>query len=259
MSVLVFCSATGAPGVTATALVVAWALPLAHPGRRSLVVDADVAGSGILPGFLRAGVGADGGILALASDRTAVSGETLLEHAVALDEAGARWVLTGITDPAQGRTVRDLATSLAEGARALHEAGVDVVVDVGRLGHRYEPTALLERADVVAVVFRSTLPSITGARAALGSLHTLRGPAAATLGVVVGAARPYGAGEIARELHLPGVLTLPEDPWAAGILTAGGGTGRRFENSALVRGARALATELTAAGQGLRPVREVRS
>ncbi|NMR21141.1 hypothetical protein [Cellulomonas fimi] len=259
MSMLVFCSATGAPGVTTTALAVAWALPLVHSGRRSLVLDADVAGSAILPGFLRAGVGADGGILAAATDRTGVSGGTLLERAVALDETGARWVLTGITDPTQGRTVRDFATTLAEGARALREPGVDVVVDVGRLGHRYEPTALLEHADVVAVVFRSTLPSITGARAALGSLRTLRGPAAGTLGLMVGAAGPYGAREIAQELQLSGVLTLPEDRWAAGILTAGGGTGRRFENSALLRGARALATDLSAASQALQPVRGVRS
>ena len=245
MSLVVVCSGTGAPGVTTTALALGWVWHAAKPGRRVLVVDADVAGSGILPGFLQAGIPAGGGVLALAGSRTVIDLGAVLGHAVALDGSKTRMVLTGVTDPAQARVLGLVWSGLARTADDLGDAGVDLIVDLGRLGHRYEPTDLLERADVVAVVFRGTLAAITGAASALRSLRAVRGPGPRTTGVLIGEGQPYQGREIARELELAALPTLPDDLGAAAVLAGGGATGWRFERSALLRGARGLATQLT--------------
>lgn len=258
MSLIVVCSATGAPGVTTTALALGWVWPVTHPDRRSLVVDADVAGSGILPGFLQAGVHAGGGVLALAGSRTFIDPGAVVEHAVALDESESRLVLTGITDPTQARVLGHMWSGLAQAMTELGAAAVDVIVDLGRLGHRHEPTDLLERADVVAVVFRGTLTSITGAASALRSLRELRGPGTRTTAVLIGEGQPYQAREIARELDLDRLHSLPDDPPAAAVLSGGGATGWRFERSALLRGARGLATQLTGPIDALAPTWAVR-
>ncbi|MGV8966605.1 MAG: hypothetical protein ACOH2F_10020 [Cellulomonas sp.] len=258
MSLIAVCSATGAPGVTTTALALGWVWPATRPGHRSLVVDADVAGSGILPGFLQAGVPAGGGVLALAGSRTFIDPGAVLEHVVALDESESRLVLTGITDPSQARVLGHVWSGLAHVATDLGSAGVDVIVDLGRLGHRHEPTDLLERADVVVVMLRGTLTSITGATSALRSLRELRGPGPRTTAVLIGEGQPYPAREITRELDLDHLHTLPDDPPAAAVLSGGGTTGWRFERSALLRGARGLAAQLIGPIDALAPTWAVR-
>jgi hypothetical protein len=246
VSLIVLCSATGAPGVTTTVLALGWVWPLVLAGRRVLVVDADVAGSGILPGYLQAGVPAGGGVLGLAAERAPITPGAMLEHCVALDPSEDRLVLTGITDPAQARALWPVWSGLVDVARDLGVAGVDVLVDLGRLGHRHEPTVLLEQADVVGLVLGSTLASVSGAVSGLRALREARGPGPSTGAVVVGQPDPYTPGEIARELHLEHLPVVAHDTWAAGVLSTGGGLGWRFERSALLRSARGLATDLRA-------------
>lgn len=246
MSLIVLCSATGAPGVTTTTLALGWVWPLVFPDRRVLVVDADVAGSGILPGYLQAGVPAGGGVLGLAAERAPITPGAVLEHCLALDPSEDRLVLTGITDPAQARALWPVWSGLVDVARDLGVAGVDVLVDLGRLGHRHEPTVLVEQADVVAVVLGSTLASVSGTVSGLRALRDTRGPGPSTGAVVVGRSDPYTPGEIARELGLEHLPVVARDTWAAGVLSTGGGLGWRFERSALLRSARELAAGLMA-------------
>ena len=259
MSIIALCSATGAPGATTTALALGWAWPVAHPDRRALVVDADVAGSGILPGYLQAGIPAGGGVLALAAERSAIDPHAVLEHAVALDVSAARMVLTGVTDPAQARALGSVWSGLVRAARDLGQGGVDMIVDVGRLGHQHQPTVLLEQADLVVVVLRSSLPSVTGAASALRSLREMRGPGPRTTAVLVGEGQPYMAREIDRALDLDRLVRLADDQWAATILSIGGATGWRFERSVLLRSARLLASDLAAGIEAVTPSRAVRS
>jgi len=254
VSLIALCSATGAPGVTTTALALGWVWPLVHPDRRVLVVDADVAGSGPLPGLLHADVPAGNGVLALAAERTGLTPDSLIEQVLALDPSGQRLLLTGITDPTQARTLGSVWTGLVDVAPELAGAGIDVVVDLGRLGHRYEPTVLVEQADVAAVVLRSTLPSVTGATSALRSLRETRGPASMTTAVLIGEGDPYTSREIARELHVDPLPTVAMDAWAAQVLSTGGATGWRFDRSPLLRGARGLAASLHALINSLGPV-----
>jgi hypothetical protein len=251
MSLFTLCSATGAPGVTATALALGWVWPLVHPDRRVLVVDADVAGSGILPGYAQAGVPAGGGVLALAAERNFAAADAIVEHAVALDPDARRLVLTGLSTTAQARPLAGVWRSLADAAFALDAAQIDVIVDLGRLGHRYEPTPLIEQADLVAVVLISSLVSVTAGRAALSALRGLRGPGTTTA-LLIGEGNPYSAHEIAAELDLDPLPVIAFDRWAAGALAKASSTGWRFDRSPLLRSAREVARQLR---QAISPIR----
>lgn len=245
MTTVTLCSASGAPGVTTTTLALAWVWPHVHPGRRVLVVDADPAGSGLLPGVLQARVGTGGGALALAARRVTASVFDVLDQAVPLDGDGSRLVLTGVSEPVQARPLAPVWSGLCELTPDLDATGLDVLVDAGRIGHRFEPTRLLDDADVLAVVLRPTLPAAVAATAALRALAGTRSPRPAPRAVQVGEHRPYSAGEVARAISHP-VTVVAHDPRAADALNSGETPGTRLDRSALLRSARALAAELTA-------------
>lgn len=122
--------------------------------------------------------------------------------------------------------------------------GVDVVVDAGRLGHRWEPSALIQAADVVVVAARSCLAGITAARSALRTVRESRTPGAHAAALVVGPPDPYPAAEVAAALAVDALPPLPRDPWAARALAGGGSTGWRFARSPLLRAAADLAASL---------------
>lgn len=240
MTVIALCSANGAPGVTIAALALAWTWPL-DGGSSSLVVDGDPAGSGILPGYLQAAIPAGGGVLTLAARRGPLTGDDLLSESLALDPDGTRLVLAGISNSSQGTSLGGLWPRLVSACHDLDPAGIDVFADIGRLGHRYEPTPVLEGADVVLLVLRPTLTSVVAARAALVGLREARGPVRRTTALLVGDRAPYGAAEVARALEVDDLLVLAADRAAASVLSGGGVTGRRFDRSALMRSAAAVA------------------
>ncbi|MCB2175756.1 MAG: hypothetical protein KQH57_08105 [Actinomycetales bacterium] len=252
MSLTVLCSASGAPGATTAALALLWTWPQAVPGRRALLVDADPAGSSLLPHFLAAGIPAGGGVLGLAAER-GTSADAVLRHAVSLDAGEERLVLTGFAEPAQARPLSATWTGLAEVARDVAAGGLDVLVDAGRIGHRWEPSPLIEAADVVAVVTRSTLTAVTAARSALRSLRESRGPGTKNTALVVGRPDPYTAAEVATALEVDPLPALPLDPAAAGALARGSGAGWRFARSPLLRAAGDIAASLAAQVQPLAP------
>ena len=252
MSLVVLCSATGAPGVTTAGLALMWAWAQAVPGRRALLVDADPAGSSLLPGFLEAGIPAGGGVLGLAAER-GLSPDVVLRHAVSLDPDETRLVLTGVAEPAQARPLASTWTGLVEVAHDVDTSGLDVLVDAGRIGHRWEPSPLIEAADVAVVVTRSSLAGVAAARSALLSLRESRGPGRSTTVLVVGPPEPYSTGEVAAALDVYPLRPLPLDPWAARALTTGGSIGWRFARSPLLHAAREVASSLTARVQPLAP------
>ena len=252
MSLIALCSASGAPGVTTAALALLWAWPQAVPGRRALLVDADPAGSSLLPGFLKAGIPAGGGVLGVAAERGA-SPDAVLRHAVSLDPGETRLVLTGVAEPAQARPLSSTWTGLVEVARDVGASGLDVLVDAGRIGHRWEPAQLIEAAEVAVVVTRSSLAGVTAARSAMRSLRETRGPGAHTTVLVVGPSVPYSAAEVAAALDVEPLPPLPLDPWAAQALVGGGSTGWRFARSPLLRAAGDVAALLVTQLQPLAP------
>lgn len=252
MTVIALTSAKGSPGVTTTALALAWVWPQVAPGRRVLVVDADMAGGDLAPGYLRGAVSSTDGVLGLAAARPIDLGAGLWDHLIAVDESANSLLLTGISDPAQARSLAGMWPTLAEvfADPDGEFAGVDVLVDLGRAGTAHEAAALRARADLVLLVLRSSLRASVAARATgrrLVEERTERDGGTDSLGcVVVGEGQPYGAGEIAAAVGLPVRARMAWDPASAAVLSDGDAASWRFARSALMRSATACATGLLA-------------
>jgi hypothetical protein len=254
MALFTLCSASGAPGVTTTALALARTWSSAVPRRGALLIDADPVGSSLIPGFVEAGIPTGGGILGVAAERAGTP-DDVLRQAVALDEAASCLILTGVSEPGQARPLGAVWTTLVEVAHELERSEFDVIVDVGRLGHRWEPQALVDAADVLVLVTRGTLPAVAAARAALTDLHSRR-PAGTPPHVVVGRPSPYSAGDVARALDVEALPELPEDAWASRALSLVSPTTTRLRRSALLRAATQTAAALA---HSATPARQVKA
>ncbi|MCU0294592.1 MAG: hypothetical protein MUD05_00905 [Candidatus Nanopelagicales bacterium] len=214
MTVIALTSSKGSPGVTTTALALAWVWPEVAPARRVLVVDADVAGGDMTTGYLRGAVTSTDGLLGLAGDRSSDVGAALWGHLIALDDDGTRLLLTGINDPAQARSLVGTWPNLASVFAKLHDEdpAVDVIVDLGR-----------RLAEERAAAHEDPL--------GLGC-------------VLVGECQPYSRAEIADAVGAPVVATIAWDPTAADVFSTGSPAGWRFGRSPLLRSVRAAAAAL---------------
>jgi hypothetical protein len=248
-------SGKGSPGVTTAALALALAWPQPPPTDTSpdatvVMVDADPAGCGTVPGFLRGAVPEGAGLPGLMpSAERVIRAEEVASVAVALDETQQRLLVPGAADALRTKAVTPVWPGLARTLTDLSGGGVTVLVDAGRLGTTDTLTPLLGVADVLVVVARSSLLSVTGARSAIRQLRQSTAPACRSRRVVVlvvGPDRPYPAGEIARSLAVPVVGTLAWDPAAAPVLSDGEPANWRFSRSPLLRSARAAAVRLNA-------------
>lgn len=243
MSIVALCSAHGAPGVTTSALAMAWAWTNARPGRRALLVDADPAGSGLLTRALADAAPTHAGVLALAAQRPPHDLERVMHCCLALDPHATCMVLPGIADPVQARPLAGLWPALLDTARGLSDVGVDVLVDAGRVGHRHEPTTWLDESDLVAVVVRGDVASVAPAAAAVRVIGERRGGARGVVGLAVDPGG-YPPRDIATALGIDTVLSLVRDEWAAQALASGAAAGRRFDRSPLMRAARDAALRI---------------
>lgn len=256
MAVLALTSAKGAPGVSTTAL----AMTLLWP-RAALLAECDPAGgSSVLAGYLRGTVDHSRGLLPLALAQRHEALEQALwpqtvpltgdPHAASVAAgAGDRWLLPGLSDAAQAPSTAALWGPLGSVLASLERAGTDVIVDAGRLGTAYAPTALLRQADLVLLVMGTSLPAVAAVKARLNLLRedlSVTGAAGGLSGhlsslglLLVGEGRPYSAKEISAACGVPVVACLAWDPASAEVLAAGATPGRRFEASPLVRSTRA--------------------
>ncbi|NUU15814.1 hypothetical protein HP550_00930 [Cellulomonas humilata] len=191
------------------------------------------------------------GILAIAARRAPVTAEYVVECAVALDANSARMVVPGIAEPLQGRPLAGTWNALREAARELGQLGVDVVVDIGRLGHRYEPTPMIDEADLVAVVLRGDLASVVPAAAAVRALRAARSGRVAPVALVIGGG--YSPAEISEALDVSSTLSVARDDWAATALSSGVASGWRFDRSPLLRSARSVVERLSQLAPDPRP------
>lgn len=246
MAMIGLTSARGAPGVTTTALglALAWHRPV-------LLVEADVAaGSAILAGYFRGTVAHTRGLRDVAV--AAKLGDPLDEalNAVLLDVPGSRVrVLPGLATPTQAPMLAGTWEPLAGHLDSLDDAGLDVVVDLGRWGARHGPEPLAHAVDLLLLVTASDLPGVHAAR---GWVPVLRaeldslGRGADTLRVlVVGPGRPYTTREIAAVVGVPVVAELAWDPHSAATLSHGATPPRRAENAPLARSLRATAAAIS--------------
>ena len=232
MAVICLTSASGSPGVTTTAVGMAFCWP-----RPVLLVEADpTGGSGILAGFLRGTTAYDAGLIELALSPLSTA-DALRDVVRPLSPSVS--LIAGIRSHAQASALRDVWDPLATALKDLEDQGQDVIVDAGRLGLLGSPFPLLDAADVTLLVTRATLPSISAARS---WSETVRQPATGWRHpglLLIGEGQPYRAPEVAKVLGMPVVADLPDDPAAAAVYHRGGTSPKHFETGPYVRGLRA--------------------
>lgn len=210
MAVYALTSAAGSPGVTTTAL----GLALSWPGE-VVVIDADpVGGSSILAGYFGGSLSHPGTLVELWSAfRQGQLAAAVREKPLRLSPTAS--LIPGPASAAQAAGLMDLWPALAVHTRELSQLGVDVLVDVGRLGHRNLPVPLVDGADQVLLVVRSDLPSVA---AAAGAEVPELTPVEA---VVVGPNRPYSSGAVGSVTGFKVRISLPWAPQDAETLSLG--------------------------------------
>lgn len=220
MALVLLASASGAPGVTTTALGLAlvWHRPV-------VLVDADpVGGSALLAGYFQGTLSdSDAMVDLVMAHRDQQLGQALRKAVIGLPGTQVA-LLPGPRSHAQAGSLADLWPALAYELRALEDSGQDVIVDAGRLGMVHAPDALQRAADLSMLVLRSDLPSIAAARqwADSWSTATAQGTGARdAVALVVGPGRPYSASEVSGVLSLPVVSSLAWDPRSAQVLSEG--------------------------------------
>ncbi|MGQ7296953.1 hypothetical protein [Quadrisphaera sp. KR29] len=235
MAVIALTSASGAPGVTATAL----GLTLVWP-RPALLVEADPShGSSVLAGYLRGAVPPGGASLLglVKAHRVGRLAQAIDEQTVSLDDERRHRLIPALPAPEQAPVLDSVWDALAEVFTDLDDQGVDVIVDAGRLGTAHGPGQLLRAADVCALVTRTQLPAVAAAHARVRSLAELTnsvGGRSAHL-IVIGDGRPYTGAEIAEVTGLPVLAPIAWDPVGADVLSFGAMRPRRWEQSRFVR------------------------
>ncbi len=244
MSLLVCCSATGAPGVTTTAL------GLAVSWRGDVVLcDADRdPGQVIESGYLRGVAPGGRGLTALTRahrERRGLSDE-LVSQMLTLQEhpTWSRRYLPGFSHPGASRVFDLVWPDLLAEFERLGDVGTDVIVDAGRIGRDGLPSALAAGADLVLVVTRSNLRSLAGLRLHLPGVVEQAGSGAEVALAVVGAGQPYRESEIAAQFGVPVAMSVAFDPRAAAVLSDGEPEPRRFADGALMRSLRDAATRI---------------
>lgn len=234
MAVVVLCSATGSPGVTTTALGLALAWPTP-----TLLVDADRSGGqAILAGYLGGADPQGRGLVALVSAHRERRETDTLAHCLPLETTGERALLPGFQNPSAAAVFEPVWPDLGHVLARISATERDVIVDAGRIGTGL-PRALLELADVVLVVARSSLRSLAALRAQLPFLAD----AHHTGLLVVGPGRPYPDQDIAALLGAEIWADLPWDPRTAGHFSDGDAV-RGLARTALWRSLCSVATEI---------------
>ena len=250
-------SASGAPGVTTTALALAL-----HWPRPVVLVEADASGSpGLLAGYFRGQLDPPGLVDLVLAQRSELLAETVPRLLTPLDGADAS-VLFGLRSHQQAAGAAALWLPLLTVLQSLTDAGTDVLVDVGRLGSPGSPRPLIASADVVLLVGRSDLPGLAGARSWATALASEATPGQEVRMLLVGEDRPYSRREVAKTLGLPVLGAVEWSPEPAQVYSHGmpfppvawwrrigrGADAARdaFEDSRYIRSVRAVAEVLSA-------------
>ncbi|MDO5066378.1 MAG: hypothetical protein Q4D96_03760 [Propionibacteriaceae bacterium] len=244
MSIILVTGGPGAPGITTTAL----GLALAWPGA-VLLADCDRDPAQSIPAGYLQGIplGSTGlAAVALAGRHAEALGPKLRPLSLPLspESSEERRFLPGFNRPEAVRLFDHVWADLVLGFRWVADTGATVIVDAGRVGPDGLPPDLVDAADAVIFLTRSSLRSLAASRLYLPSLQLdlERLPRARPLLLgLVGPGRPYVATEVATEFRLP-VLPLPWQPKEAAVLSEGEPRPRGFARSRLMRAMTTAAT-----------------
>lgn len=252
MAVVALASASGAPGVTtsALALALAWQRP-------TLLVEADpTGGSSILAGWFHAHPPHDRGLVNLAmAHREGDLAAALPDVTITIPNSNVR-LIAGLRSHRQVPSATAIWEPLADALRDLDRTGTDVIIDAGRLGMLGAPLPLLRSADVVLLTTRTTLPAISGARSWARSLKedfSVIGTEERLGLLLVGEGRTFSASEVTSVLELPVVASLAWDPVSAETFHLGRTPRKRLDAGSLARSVRAAVSIIHARATGQTP------
>lgn len=252
MAIITLASASGSPGVTATALGLALTWP-----RPVLLVEADpTGGSALLAGYWRGQRDQPGLLELVMAQRHGVLADALPRMVFGVDGTDVS-VLAGTRSHEQAASLAQLWDPLLLVLQDL--SGQDVIVDAGKLGMEYSPKPLVRYSDVTLLVTHSDLPALAAARSWAKALGDDILPGHDAKIALVGEGRKYRAAEVTRTLGLPVLASIEWDPRRAEVLAKGEslpparfggdqGAARAFEHSAYLRSLRTLATTLARTG-----------
>lgn len=267
MTTILLTSISGAPGVSTTALGLALAWPTS-----SLLVEAD-SQQAVLAGYLRAQEPPDPNLstVATAAQRTgdlrSLVWGSIVRPLPGDSEQRRRMYLPGPATPWARAAVEARWGAIAPVLEGLGDAGIDTVVDLGRLAPPATATPrliadpLLETAGLTLVMLEPTLPSIAAARVMAEGLREqaeragmadrlgliLRRPAALMPRRATGSVL-FGDKDVEKALSLPVLGVVVNDPVAASHLSEGAQIPRGFARTALSRSLSKLAVALQLAG-----------
>ncbi|MBG0716864.1 hypothetical protein G3N18_02020 [Microbacterium sp. 2C] len=244
MAVITLTSVSGSPGVSTAALALG-----VHWPRPVVVIEADTnAVTSAMPGFFRSNLLPElGGIdkVQLAYSRGVLTREDLLDPerflAIAVHElppiksapipaippGHKLWVVPGFFHLGIADGVSGLWVRLPELLRSLSEAGIDVIIDLGRLGRDDVRMPLIDTSDQVLICANATMVDLNRV------YRRLEGPdLTQRVGVSVGSAEKFFLllNEVPAEQipavdfannTLPVLAMLPFDPQGAATFSVG--------------------------------------
>lgn len=225
MAVITLTSAAGAPGCTTTALALALTWQ-----RRVLFVEADPAGTSLVPGWLS---GAYDGARSLLNVTIGLSNGLPIHDLLNNQQVSAPEPFTerdasfliGWLNPAQANSAVGLWDQIGSALVELDHAGIDVIVDAGRATQGAWPVPLLTCSDQVLMVCEgSHLSAVRTAPTAMALTDLLLSAGREnSLGLVVVERGGYSASEVAKSLNIQLAATMPNDPKHAEVLSHGWG------------------------------------
>jgi len=233
MAVIALTSASGSPGVTTTAVALAFLWP-----RPVVLVEADpTGGSAILAGYFRGTREYDAGIVELALSALAPS--DALRESIRLIPDTRVSLLAGTRARTQAAALRDVWVPLADALGELEETGQDVVIDAGRLGLTGSPTNLLDEADLTLLVTRTNLPALSAARTWADPIARPADDLRQAAIVLIGEGKPYVGAEVSSVVGQPVVASILDDAESAAVFHRGSQQPKHFDTGPYVRSIRA--------------------
>ena len=226
------CSVKGSPGVTTTAV----ALAMRWPGAEPILLEADPAGGDLGTRFGLASLPGLGSLAAAA--RRSDDPAQLAEHCQTLP--GGPPVVVGPVGAEQAQAM--LAMLAGRGAQLLRAVAADpnvvVLLDAGRVQPGSPTVWLLRGASAVLVLARPRAEDLAHVTGVLRVVPTwTRCPGLVLIG------GGYSPAEVERELGIPALATLPDDPRGADVLCGRPGT-RGVHRCALGQAAARLAGQI---------------
>ena len=253
MAIFTLVSATGAPGVTTSALGLALAWP-----RDVVLVEADrTASQALLAGYF-SGVAAGGrGLTSVAQAyRDGLDlADDLPSHFVEFptEIAGRvkRWFVPGFARPGSSQLFEPVWPELCATLADFDRLGIDAIVDAGRWGATGLPGDLVANTRCLVLVTRASLRALAALRLYMHDIDsatsTITGCSTGLL--VVGPGEPYNGREISEQFHLPVWGEIPWQPADAAGLSDGEPVKRRAELRPLSRAFDVTASSLRGVAQ----------